>query len=160
MAVSFWLTSGGSGRSADQRAVAAYVAAIHPWIEEGGSVVAEGVKPRLADLDFGAVTPSEFRAEAVGWKAELERVRTGLDRVSAPAILRPAALLYDRALLRYEAAVDAFVAASYAPPSGIKAAVTAAVPTANRADAIYDRADAIVRAAQRRFGLPTPPPLA
>ena len=57
---------------------------------------------------------------------------------------------YDLALRQYEEAIDGFVAASRHPPNELAAAITAAVPTAERADRTYDRADALVKAALGR----------
>ncbi|MHB8468038.1 MAG: hypothetical protein ACYDD7_24745, partial [Acidimicrobiales bacterium] len=116
------------------------------------------IRPRLADLERHKVTPEDFRSEAVAWRTELETVRGRWGRIRAPGSLARAGHLYDLALRQYEVAVDAFVAASSEPSVRIDAAVTAAVPTAERADRTYDQADALVNAEARAAGIAPPEP--
>lgn len=152
-----WAGSRGSRQSpADEaRAVRDYADAITPIVFDGGRVVATGIRPRLAELSLGDVTPEQFEAEADGWRASLGQVRTRLGAVPVPARLREAARLYDLALRQYVEAIDAFVDASAQPPEQVAAAITAAVPVAERADRTYDRADALVQRELARLHLPT-----
>ena len=139
----------GSGDD-DRLSVKAYGAAIRPHLLDGGRIAAEDMRPGLADLEFHRVTPERFREEAAAWRRGMERVRQALARLRPPHNLERAASLYDLALRQYEEAIDGFVVASREPPSELAAAITAAVPTAERADRTYDRADALVKAALGR----------
>jgi hypothetical protein len=147
----------GTDPTAERRKVQAYADAIRPILKEGGRVVVEEIRPRLADIELGQVTPEQFRLEAGGWHDAMGRLRVRLRKVPVPSSsgLRQAALLYDLALSQYQAAIDGFAAASRKPKAELKAAISAAVPLAERADRTYDRADALLNAALRRVGLPT-----
>ena len=138
----------------ERRAVVAYAAAIKPYQRAGGQVVAEEIRPRLADIEVGAVTADQFRLEAAGWKQTMEKVRRQIAAVRAPSRLHRAAALYDQAMRQYQAAIDGFVTAAGSPASQLKAAITAAVPAAQRADATYDHADRLVDAALEAVGAP------
>lgn len=143
----------------DRPGTAAYANAITPIQKDGGRLVYEGVRTSVASLFRGELAPADFRARAGAWKADLERVRLQLAAQQPPARLKPAAELFDRALRQYRAAIDGFVTASRAPAARLQAALTAAVPAAERADRTYDRADALVQRELRRLGLPTKPVL-
>ena len=154
IAVAAVAATSGSHAADGQSEVQAYADAIRPFQRAGGKVVAEEIKPRLADIEAGSVTPEQFRAEAVRWKQKIEEVRRGFTGVHPPDRLAAAARLYDLAMRQYQDAIDAFVAAVGHPAPELNAAITAAVPAAERADATYDRADKLVAAALTRAGVP------
>jgi len=84
-------------------------------------------------------------------------VRVETAALETPSRLRPAADLYERAYREYEAALDAFVQASFSPKDQLRAAVEGAIPLAEKADKTWDRALALVQAELRRLGLPVRP---
>jgi hypothetical protein len=150
--------TGAATTASDRTALLRYAAAIHPLQLQGGQLIAEEIRPRLADLEFHKVTPEEFRVEASGWRAQLEQVRKRLDAVHPPPDLTRAAALYDLAMRQYEQAVDGFVTASRQPGSRLASAITAAVPAAEQADKTYDEADAAVDAEARSLNITPPEP--
>lgn len=153
-----YLLFGTSGPSeADRRAVEAYREAIRPFAVDGGRIVVTGMRPGLTDLSSGKVGGAEFRRMAGGWRGEMTRVRAGFASAKPPtAALKRAAALFDESLVGYLRAIDAFVAASSKTGKELEAAITAAVPVAENADKVYDRASDLVKAEFRRVGLPEP----
>ena len=158
-ALAIWISGRGGSSGDDPAAVSSYADAAHRLSQEGGRVVVEGIKPGIDALYAGSLAPPAFRTNAGGWRADLERVRTEFAALSVPSSLRAAATLYDKALRGYEAAVDAFVAASQQPADQLKHAISSASSVASNADHVYDQADAAVTAELARLGLPTTPPL-
>lgn len=150
---------GGSSSSDETSAVAAYASSAQGLTHDGGRLVVQAIKPGIDDLYFGRVTPQGFRDEAVGWGQQLEQVRVRLAALTAPPQLSHAAQLYDQSLRGYEAALDAFVAASRQPQDQLRAAISAAAHVAANADRVDDEADAAVTAELARVGLPTPAPV-
>jgi hypothetical protein len=152
---------GGGGSSdasegATERAQA-YASAVDLLAKEAGRLVVEEIRPRLTDLREGHVTPAQFRTESDLWRIKFEATRSALDRLHPTPELERAARLFDEAFRQYGAAMIAFSNASRQPD--LAAAITAAVPLAERADRTYDRADALVQAELRRLGVPTSPTL-
>ena len=82
-------------------------------------------------------------------------MRDGFKAVVPPPRLRAAADLFDQSLAGYLDAIDAFVAASVKTGEALKAAITAAVPIAERADKTYDRAKSLLDVERKRVGLPS-----
>jgi hypothetical protein len=138
-----------------RNAIAAYAAAIDPLVKAGGRIVVEGVKPGVTDLRTGRMSAADFRARASAWRTDMAQVRQKVSALPHPGTLDDAAALFDVALRRYGDAIDAFVTASDQTP--LATAITAAVPVAEDADRIYDRADALVQRALAQVGLPTRP---
>lgn len=141
-------------RPADREEVRAYAEAIAPLAREGGRIAVLGIRQGLGALVFGDVGPEEFRRQAAGWRQGMSRVRESFAAVPAPGSLAAVAAEFDRALATYLRAIDAFVEASRAPRDAIPDAIEAAVPIAEEADRIYDRASAMLDAERRRVGLP------
>lgn len=150
------VTGGGSSDvSSSPEQVEAYASAVDLLAKEAGRLVVEEIRPRLTDLREGRVAPEQFRAEAQAWRTRFEATRTALERLQPTPGLRDAGRLLDTAFRQYAAAMTAFAEASRQPD--LAAAITKAVPLAERADRTYDRADAIVQAELRRLGLSTRP---
>lgn len=143
----------GNGPSpAERRAVVAYNDAIRPLAMEGGRIVILGIRPGIRDLQAGRVSPEAFRSEAEGWRRGMERVRLGFAAVPAPKSLRRAAALFDQSLREYVGAIDAFVAASLSSSGELARALAEAIPIAERADATFDHAKALLKAELERVG--------
>ena len=139
-----------------KKAAAFRAGPVERLIQDAGPLIVREMKPSLSDLHSHKLSPEQFRDYASGWKARFERMRASFNGCPAPAKLRPAARLYDRAMGEYIEAVDAFAAASTKPDLG--AAITEAVPAAEKADRTYDQADEIVKKELKRLDLPERPP--
>jgi hypothetical protein len=149
--------SGGPKENAAASAarVRAYASAVDLLAKDAGRIVVEEIKPRLTDLREGKVTPEQFRSEAALWRTKFEATRDALNQLRPTPALRRANELFDTAFRQYAEAMTAFSEASRKPDVG--AAITQAIPLAERADRTYDRADAIVQKELRRLALPTRP---
>lgn len=137
----------------DRDGVLAYARAIKPLAQEGGRVVQTGIKPGIGELQRGEIAPQAFRDRAATWRRQMENVRGQFAAVSAPASLADVRRLFDESLRGYIEAIDAFVLASSRPKAEIGAAISAAVPTAENADRVYDRATEALKSHLRRVGL-------
>jgi len=145
--------------ASQRKEAAAYRAGpIENLIQDAGPLIVREIKPSLSDLSTHKLSPEQFRGYASGWRARFERMRATFNRCPAPSKLRPAARLYDQSIREYVQAVDAFAAASTRPESELGAAITEAVPAADKADRTYDQADAMVKKELRRLDLPERPP--
>jgi hypothetical protein len=142
--------------AAERNAIKAYADGIHPAAVDGGRIVQDGIKPGLRDLENGSKAPADFRSSAAAWRRDMEDVRRRFAAVAAPPGLALAKSLFDQSLGDYLRAIDAFVAASLQPKSKLQAAITAAVPIAEKADKTYDRASTALKAEMQRVGLPVP----
>jgi len=142
-----------------RKAAAAYRAGpVQALIEDVGAMVVDEIKPTLPDLIYNKVTPQDFQNYAVGWHARIDRARRKFDACPAPSRLRPAAKLYDKSMLQYIQAVDAFAEASKRPQPEIEGAISASTHVAEVADKTYDHADVLVKNELKRLGLPERPP--
>ena len=143
----------------EKKAAAAYRAGpVQTLIEDVGAMVVDEIKPSLPDLVYNKITPQDFQNYALGWHARIDRARRKFDACPAPPKLRPAAKLYDKSMLQYIQAVDAFAAASKRPQPEIQGAISTSTHVADAADKTYDRADELVKNEMKRLGLPERPP--
>lgn len=136
----------------ERRAVVAYNDVVRPLGVDGGRIVILGIRAGIRDLQAGRVTPQAFRSEAEGWRRGMERVRLGFAAVPVPRSLRRAAALFDQSLREYVRAIDAFVAASFSSGDDLARALAEAIPIAERADATFDHAKALLKAELERVG--------
>ena len=144
---------------AQRKAAAAYrTGPVQTLIEDVGAMVVDEIKPSLPDLTYNKITPQDFQNYAVGWHARIDRARRKFDACPAPGRLQPAAKLYDKSMLQYIQAVDAFAAASKRPQPEISGAISTSTHVADAADKTYDRADRMVKNELKRLGLPERPP--
>ena len=142
-----------------RKAAAAYRAGpVQTLIEDVGAMVVDEIKPSLPDLIYNKITPQNFQNYAAGWHTRIDRARRKFDACPAPTRLRPAARLYDKSMLQYIQAVDAFAADSRRPQPEIEGAISSSTRVADAADKTYDRADEMVKNELKRLGLPERPP--
>lgn len=146
-----------ANRRAERRAVQDYYATIQPLAFEGGRIVQQEVKPRITDFREGLVRVQQFQDEADNWIRQFRRIRREFADAPHPARLDRAAALYDQALERYIAAFEAFrAAAGLATHPDRVEAISAAVPIAEEADDLYDRARDALSAVMRDLDLEPP----
>lgn len=140
--------------AAERRVVEAYAETIKELSFEGGRILQEEVKPRITDLRDGSVTVEQFQREAENWIRLYEDLGKRFDDVERVPRLDAAAALYRQAMATYADAFRAFLAASKRPTRQERNdAITAAVPTAEKADDIFDRARAELERVMRQAGL-------
>jgi uncharacterized protein YukE len=156
LAVALTVVASSAPRSDQRAAFATYANAAATLAKDGGRIVVEGIKPRLADLYASKVSVVQFVSEAQRWHQEIEHVRRAFAHLRAPKALRPAARRFDEALHQYERAIDAFSDAAKQPADRVKSAMTSATPVAQAADALWDQAEALVETTLRRWGLTSP----
>lgn len=141
----------------DRTALLAWEADLVPLVQQGGQVVQDGMKAAINDLLYQHVTPPAFIVrEANAWTQALTRVRTQLTALTPPASMRPAVVLLDRSLAGYISAGRAFRAAA-ASPAGhtLRHFVRLGQYRGEAADALYDKAAALIQRERHRVGLPT-----
>lgn len=144
-------------RRRDERreAVLAWERAITQPAKDGGFVIQNGMKPAVADL--GRDMPGQTMFQAVGWVAELERVRGVFAQAVPPPSLRDAAADFDAALRMYREAAETLGAAAISAGDTRRTLLDRAVAKAQEADATYDRASAALQRIRRLLGLgPSP----
>jgi hypothetical protein len=135
-------------------ALSAFTAALRAPTAQGGQVVEQEMKPSISDLSSGQVDGPTLMNRARSWKIAFTRVRQGIDAIAVPAGLQPARQLFDSAIDGYARAADLLFQAGAATPGGRGALLDAAIAAGRQADALYDRASALVQAALRAAGLP------
>ena len=146
-----------AGRTADRAAVAAYADTVKELSFEGGRLLQTEIKPRVTDLREGDVTPEQFGREADNWIGLYQDIRSRFADATHPKRLDEAARLYDEAFATYIEAFEAFLDASrLATQAERNDAITDAVPIAERADKIFDRARDELEGQMRIVGLDPP----
>ena len=138
----------------ERRAVDAYTETVAPLAREGGRIVVQEIRPSLGDLSSGRIDAAEFGRRASAWKAAMQKVRTGFANAPRTPGLEQTAKIFDISFNLYLEAIDAFVIASSKTGEALTAAISAAVPTAERADTTYDQAVALLKKERKRVGLP------
>ncbi|HVL91480.1 MAG TPA: hypothetical protein VM841_14730 [Actinomycetota bacterium] len=146
-----------ASRRAERAAVQTYAQVVKDLSFEGGRILQQEVKPRITDLREGVVSPEQFRREADNWIRLYQNLRKSFADAGPPERLATAARLYDDAFVAYIEAFEAFREASRLDtPEARNEAITEAVPIAERADQIFDRARGELGEQMRALGL-TPP---
>lgn len=139
---------------AERRVIQTYAEKIKELSVEGGRLLQEDVKPRITDLRDGTVTVQQFQREAENWIRIYEDLARRFEAVSRVKRLDPVADLYDEALRTYVEAFRAFLAASRLGTQRARNdAITEAVPIAEKADQIFDRARDALSDVMRTAGL-------
>ena len=137
----------------DARRVIAYAHEIEPLAKEGGQLVVTEMRPSIADIQSGKVSPEQFRLYAARWRARFVQIRNGFHAVDHSDDLEAIASVYDRSLRLYIEAIDGFVEASRAPIDQMNTAFQPAIKDAEEADSTYDVASHLLSAEFRRLGL-------
>jgi hypothetical protein len=136
-------------------ALTAYTTALRQPTAAGGAIVAEEMRPSLGEFASGAVDPATFSRRAAGWRLAMTQVRQRIDAITVPPTMRSAAQLFDQALTEYVHAATLFAAVGESPAAQRQALVDGGMTAATQADALYDRAAAVVQSGLRQAGLPT-----
>lgn len=125
---------------ARQGAMESFEAALAPLIEEGGFVVAMGMRPGIADIAEGAYDDVTLVTMAEGWRTSMEGLRGRFAALPVPGFLAEFSRRFDAAL---EAYIEVAVAlGDAARTSGDERArlVDAAAERGESADNLYDEA--------------------
>ncbi|MDQ3758270.1 MAG: hypothetical protein M3394_10525 [Actinomycetota bacterium] len=148
-------------RADDSRreAVLAYEKAILPIVSEWGRIEVQGMRPAISDLrtDGEGVPPDAIVTEAQAWQSALQGIRRRLAEQRPPSSLRPAARLFDQAVVRYLEAAEAFEQAARATGDAREAGIADGIDRVREGSRLYNEASMDLQAARRRAGLePTP----
>lgn len=141
--------------AADRRAVTAYDEALQPLLGDGGQVVAQGLKPGVADVAEGALDDEVLARMANGWVASLRDVTADVAALPAPPPLEEVSVRYERALRTYVRAAEALAAATRATGDERAGLVEAAAAFGRTADRLFDEAEAAMSAHRTWVADPT-----
>lgn len=143
----------GRALESERRAFARYERAVDRAVEEGGFVVTQGMQPGVADIAGGALPDATLVTMAKGWRDSMERVRARLGAVEPPAFLREAARAYDAALAAYVEVAEALLRGAEARGAEWAALIEKVPPLGDRADQLWERAQAELERHRARLGL-------
>jgi len=154
--------SGGGGGNAGgsptpapgSAALSAYVQALRAPTSEGGQVIEQLLKPSISEFASGQVDAATFTARARGWVLSLRKVKQEIDAIKVPPGIASAGPLFDQAMDAYVHTAQVLENAAAVPQEQRSAALDAGRQAGRDADAIYDRAAAVVQKALRAAGLP------
>lgn len=145
---------GGSDPAAERRTLVEYEEAIEPILEDGGRVVALGMRPGVADIDEANYDDETLRGMATGWTNEMRRVRERFLEVEPPGFLKEAAEGLERALDEYIETGEALAGAARASGEDRHRFIERAVALGEHADDVYDAAWEVVAGHRARLGMP------
>lgn len=150
----------GGQRAADQRAeLVAYGEAVEPLVDKAGEVVARGLRAGVDDIHDSRYDDETLRNMTRAWVSDLRRIHKGFDGLDPPAFLNEAHGLYLESMERYVGVAETLAAAVEAGGQRRIDLVLRAAHLGERADAVYDRADALVDERRRRLQLPAETPV-
>ena len=135
-------------------ALKTYIDALRAPTSEGGQVIVQLLKPSINEFEQGQVDDATFTARARGWILSLQKVKRELDAIAVPPAASGAGPIFDQAMDAYIHCAQVLEQAASVPESQRSAALDAGRQAGRDADAIYDRAAAIVQRALRNAGLP------
>ena len=143
VAVVAFVAVSGDGRDAERtRADAtAYREALRPLVEDGGRVVAMGLRPGMTDIREQRYSTSVLEGMAATWVSELRSVRSDVAAVEHPDFLDDIHATYLEAIDGYVRAASAMGEAVAAEGEARQALLDKAAALGEKADQTYDRAD-------------------
>lgn len=137
----------------ERQAFLTYEQAIEAAVQDGGFAVTQGMQPGVADIAEGAFPDETLVTMASGWVATMERVRGDLAAVDPPEFLTDTAGLYDEALAAYVEVAETLLAAAEADGEQRVALVEEVPALGERADDLWDAAEAELNRHRIRLGL-------
>jgi hypothetical protein len=138
--------AGGAVRADVARAVAAYEAALEPLVEDAGFVVAEGLRPGVADVADGRYPDEVLVRMATGWVDELVAARAALAALPRHPALADVAASLDGALAGYVEVATVLRRAAGASGAHRQALLDRVADLGPAADERYDAARAAIDA--------------
>jgi hypothetical protein len=142
----------------NRAAVVRYQQAILPYVQEWGRIEILGMRPAVADLQSGNGVPAAAIAtEADAWTAGLGEIRDQLHAIQTPPELRPAASLFDRAIVQYLAAAQLFGEAARATPADRPSLIATGRADVHAGTRLYNQAALVLQSVRHRAGLPKSP---
>jgi hypothetical protein len=152
---------GGSGQAGGSptpapgsQVLTAYTSALRAPTSEGGQVIEQLLKPSVDEFAQGQVDAATFLARARGWVLSLQKVRQEVDAIPVPPVIASAGPLFDAAMGAYVHCAQVLENAASVPEAQRAAALDAGRQAGRDADAMFDRAAAVVQKALRAAGLP------
>jgi 4-amino-4-deoxy-L-arabinose transferase-like glycosyltransferase len=140
--------------AAGSSVLTAYVDALRGPTREGGQVIEQLLKPSISEFASGQVDAATFTARARGWVLSLQKVKRELAAIRVPPVIASAGPLFDQAMDGYVHTAQVLEQAAAVPESQRVAALDQGRQAGRDADAVYDRAAALVQRALRAAGLP------
>lgn len=128
-------------------AVAAYRQAIEPAAREMGTAIVLGIRPDITDFRAGRISAAVFRDDMVARARQFAAAAAAFDRASVPEGLHEADRLFALAIERYQLAVSALFEAGGVDGVAREQLLRLGASLGDGGDELYDRADALVRAA-------------
>lgn len=136
--------------------LAAYATALAPLAAEGGQIVAEGLRPGLADIAQAAYPDDVLVRMASGWVASMRDVRDAVAALPAAAGAATVAVQVERALAVYIRTAETLLDAARATGDERTVLIDRAAALGRTADRLYDAAT--VALADLSPSPPTPTP--
>lgn len=136
--------------------LAAYAAALAPLAVEGGQIVAEGLRPGLADIAQGAYPDDVLVRMASGWVASISDVRDEVAALHAAGDAATVAVQVERALAVYIRTAEALLDAARATGGERTVLIDRAAALGRIADRLYDAATAALPDFSPSLPTPTP----
>jgi hypothetical protein len=124
----------------DGESVERYVAAMQALGAEGGQIVADGMKPGVADIASRTLPDEVLERMASGWLASMEEVRNEATALPAPGALAEAAVRFERAFIAYVRTAEALLSATRSEGSERDRLIDLAIASGSDADDLYDDA--------------------
>lgn len=127
--------------------------ALTPITERGAATVVYGMRPGIDDIFTGNIDDETLVTMSEGWVTAMESARDDLAAVEVPGFLSETGDLYRQAFDEYVETARALHAAAGATGDQRSELITTAAEHGNRADDLYDRAQAELRRHRQRLGL-------
>lgn len=127
--------------AAERRAVTDYDEALRPLLRDGGQVVADGLRPGVADIAGGAFVDEVLVRMATGWVAAMNDVAADVRAIPVPPALADVAVRYERALRTYVRVAESLLAAARTGGYERDALVEQASELGRLADELFDDAE-------------------
>ena len=142
---------------AEQRdALAAFEKALQPVVDAGAAVVVYGMRPGIVDIYEGNFPDATIVTMSEGWVASMRDARDRFAGIDVPGFLSEAARLYRQSFDEYVATAEGLVAAARAEGEERGSLVSEAAAHGERADDLYEAAQAEVERQRVRLGVPSP----
>ena len=133
-------SGGGATDALDRATVAAFAAQMERLGADGGQIVADGMKPGVADVAQRSLPDEVLARMARGWVDSMREVASEVSALDAPGPLAAVAARFDRAVLTYVRAAEALFDAATADGQQRADLIDRAIALGGDADRLYDEA--------------------
>ncbi len=139
--------------AAERQALTDFEDELSPLVERGAATVVYGMRPGVTDIHQNGLDDATLVTMASGWVETMEGIRDDFAEIAPPSFLAEAASLYTDAFDAYAETARSLLAAAEASGEERQEHVTHAGEAGNRADALYDAAQADLARHRSRVGL-------